>query len=392
MPPLSLEGGRYVLHEPIGQGALTVVWSAWDRHFGRLVALKLLPRSDAADPLRADEILDRVAATAGLVSEYIVRVQHVGRCDQSGLAYIDLELCEEFCQGTRRLGRSLATTAPRDVAEAARWVMQAAEGMSVAHAHGIYHRGLTPSAILVRPESRRAQVTDLGMPSVASAGAAGRSVDAQYRAPEEIAAEPMGEASRHAAAHEARVRGDVYRLGAILYELLAGHPPGAGEHGGAPAGVLAPMIGAPRRSPPRLRRTARGFLVPARLDRIVRKAMSVVPAARYASCAALADDLTRFLRNEPASVDRGRALAWPLLYVLYSRRHWRSAGLALSIAVSAVALASYAWAKREADGIAQQIASSAAELERGRAELQRVRSEVRATKAKQAATPARSSE
>jgi hypothetical protein len=131
----------------------------------------------------------------------------------------------------------------------------------------------------------------------------------------------------------------------------------------------------------RLRRSARGFLIPARLERIVCKAMAEDPAARYASCGALADDLARFLRREPASVDRDQRLAWIPLWL---GRRLGPAGLALSIAASLFGLGSYAWAQLEAHRIREQMAMAARELQRSRAELQRVQSELREAQAQRA--------
>jgi hypothetical protein len=131
---------RYLLHEPIGRSPIMRVWSAWDRHFGRLVALKLRSPMLQRDAARLPAVLDHAAAAACVVSEHLLRVQYVRCCPESGLAYIDVEICAEFGDGRRRLGRSLRATLPHDVAEAVRWIMQAAQAMSVAHAQAFEFR------------------------------------------------------------------------------------------------------------------------------------------------------------------------------------------------------------------------------------------------------------
>jgi hypothetical protein len=138
-------------------------------------------------------------------------------------------------------------------------------------------------------------------------------------------------------------------LGAILDELLAGGP----------------------------------FVVPAPLKRIVRKATAAIPAARYDSCAALADDLARFLRHESPSVDARRSFS---RLALWSRRNWRLISAALSIAISAAGLAGYTWMRLDAARVQQQIAASAEQLQRSRAELQRVQSELRALESQRASS------
>jgi eukaryotic-like serine/threonine-protein kinase len=264
--------------------------------------------------------------------------------------------------------------------------MQAAEGMAVAHANGVYHRSLSPSSVLIRPESRRAQVTDLGLsmhgmtharPSgdALRKGAAAASA-VRYRAPEESRADAVDRDAWPPTDHDGQVRIDIYRLGAMLYELLAGEPPplarGGASHASAGVGHRTGITSArpfgrwPRRAP--------GFRVPARLDRIVRKAMAYAPSDRYRSCSALADDLALFLRREPASGDASHYL---LRTYLWTRRHWRYVSAAASLAASAAAVGSYLWAKHEADQVHARVVMSAQELRGAQAELQRVKDALR---------------
>jgi serine/threonine-protein kinase len=375
-PPSILDNGRYVLHEPVGQGSTCVVWSAWDSRYRRLVALKVpLPHIQRDEQLLS-QILSEAAACAALASDHLIRVQHVGRCPATGLAYLDLELCAEFSDNRRRLARSAAKTAPRDVSEAVRWVMQAARGMAVAHAHRIYHPGLGLGSILIRPETRRAQVSDLG---VAPRGSAPDAGEVGLMAPEELERPTLLCTARSPAdSHQRRVRIDVYRLGAILYQLVSGAPPYAVRDGaGEPAAdVLAQQRKGP---PPRVRNAGRRhgsrLRAPARLERIVCKALERAPSDRYASCADFADDLGRFLGKEASSLDAERL---PLRLSLWSARRWRLLSAVLSLVLSLLGVGSYQWAKRKAEQTQREIALSRVELKAKQKQLQQLQVELRA--------------
>ena len=126
---------------------------------------------------------------------------------------------------------------------------------------------------------------------------------------------------------EADAASDQYSLGATLYELLTGRTPFVGVAGGRDLQPDPPGSGAA----PRLRSE-----IPADLETICLKAMAREPAGRYASCQELADDLRRWLRDEPIRARRPGRTEVARRWV---RRHWSAAGLAASLAACFLALA-----------------------------------------------------
>lgn len=360
---------RYELLELLGRGSSASVWHAYDKRLAREVALKIfhLGNEDREDLGRA---LREAKAASHIVSDHVVRIRDVAWGGARG-AYIDMELCADFVDGELVVGRSMAHTPARNLREAVRWVMEAAQGVQTAHELRVFHRDLKPDNILIRPASRSALVTDFGLARQplwreedddtplpgADLGRTWQEVQhyvgtPPYMAPEQaeglfrhlarLPRDPATAADPAALADENRLaRIDVYGLGAILYEALAGHPPyqpreATSDRTQEAMDVLSQVrTGAPPalRGQTRVLRSrgeGRRFRVPRRLERIVRKAMARQPRDRYATPTALARDLQRFLDNQPTSFERRR---YHERAVLWSARNWRPL-LASTLAVT----------------------------------------------------------
>jgi hypothetical protein len=175
--------------------------------------------------------------------------------------------------------------------------------------------------VLVTPHSRRARVADFGL-AVSSAntdvahpammllkrgpgGPVSVRGTPEYMAPEQARGLPLSLDPRSAADRAVLEAIDVWGIGAIAYDLLAGRPPWLAR---AAEDQTAWEVATSGERPPRLERTPGGARVPARLRRIIEKAMAPDPARRYATAAAVANDLQAFLERRPTTLDRARLL------------------------------------------------------------------------------------
>jgi serine/threonine-protein kinase len=307
--PMGQTIGPYTLISPIGQGGMGSVWLAerTDGRFQRRVAVKFL-RFAVASQGSAERFKREGTILARLTHPYISQLLDAG-VSPTGQPYLILEHVEgedivEYCD-RRRLG----------VEGRLRLFLDVLAAVAHAHANLIVHRDIKPSNVLVSKEGQ-VKLLDFGIAKLLEGegqeGAAtlltreaGSPLTPEYAAPEQVTGAPVTTAT------------DVYGLGVLLYVLLTGqHPLGPGPHWAAellkaitetepqpPSEVVALAADqaantAANRSTltDKLRRELRGDL-----DTIVAKALKKNPQRRYSSVSALAEDLWRYLRNEPIS-------------------------------------------------------------------------------------------
>jgi hypothetical protein len=206
--PGALLAGRYRLIAVIGHGGMGEVWRALDEQLHRDVAIKTLPAWAARTPATEERFRREALAVARLNQRRVAGVFDYLQAD--GVSFIVMELLD---------GESLAQRLDREpalpAAEAAEIVAQAAEGLQAAHDAGITHRDVKPANIMLTTHG--VKLVDFGLAATAwDAGltSTGMMVGTlAYLSPERAAGEPGTEA------------GDVYGLGVVLYEALAGRPP-----------------------------------------------------------------------------------------------------------------------------------------------------------------------
>ncbi len=319
--------GPYVVEGPIGRGGMGAVYRARHRSTGAVCALKvILAARLGADAPRAlarfrreAEVLARIDGHPG-----IVRVHAFGI--DAGLPWCAMELVS---------GQSLADrleAGTLDDLVAARLVADVARAVEHAHERGVLHRDLKPGNILVQsapgaPPSRP-RVVDFGLAYDAFADTLTRTGELvgtpAFMAPEQVARSRSG-SEEGAVGRRVGPATDVYGLGAVLYACLVGSPPFQASE---PVTLLWQLANEDP-TPPRATRPG----VAPGLEAICLRALEKDPARRYASAAAMADDLERFGRGEAVT-----ARAPGRLDRLRRRLRRRSRGALAAAAVAALAL------------------------------------------------------
>jgi len=292
--------GDYELLGEIARGGMGVVWRARQRRLNREVALKFVLPGALPGEVVARRFRQEAEVAARLSHPHIVAIYEVGEAD--GRYF----LCMEFAEGgslAQRLQQQ-GPSAPRAAAELA---VKLARALQHAHDRGVLHRDLKPENVLF-DRAGEPRVTDFGLAQLVNAPGnftfAGAPLGTpSYMSPEQAAGknENLTTAS------------DVYGLGAILYEMLSGQPPFAGE---VPVDVLRRVID---EEPPRLPGVNRD------LETICLTCLAKKPEARYRSAHRLAEDLERWLAGEPVQARRAsvseRTVKWmrrhPLLTALW---------------------------------------------------------------------------
>jgi serine/threonine protein kinase len=307
----ALEG--YELLEVLGSGGMGVVFKARQIGLDRLVAVKMLLSAASVNADQLARFRTEAEALARLQHPHIVQIHEVG--EHEGRPYIVME----YVPGPN-LARVIGGR-PQPAEEAARLVEVLAEALQAVHACGIIHRDLKPANILLKHPDKTPKITDFGLAKRLDGGSGQTRSGAILGTPSYMAPE------------QARGRGelgpatDVYALGVILYELLTGRPP---FEGASPAETIAQVLEEEPISPARLRPT-----LPRDLVTICLKCLEKDPRRRYASAAALADDLHRFLAGMPI---RARPVGAPERLWRWCRRRPQVAALTAATSVLAVAL------------------------------------------------------
>jgi eukaryotic-like serine/threonine-protein kinase len=291
--------------EVLGHGGAGVVYKAWHLRLDRPVAVKMLLAGPFARPQELERFVREAQAAAGLNHPNIVQIYEVGNAE--GRPYFTME----FVEGGS-LAQKLAGV-PQPVRQAATLTTTLAETVQVAHQNGIIHRDLKPANVLL---------TAAGIPKIADFGLARRMEDAVALTQ---SGTPLGTPSYMApeqAGGKTSAVGpvvDVYALGAILYELLTGRPPFRGESGAETVQQVLLQEPVP---PSRLNPT-----VPRDLETICLKCLRKEPDNRYASAAALSNDLTCFLEGRPIQARPLNRIArfarWCRRNPTLRRRSWR---------------------------------------------------------------------
>jgi len=252
--------GRYRLDRRLGSGGTAEVWQARDEQLGRDVAIKLLHRHLVPDERSRERFAGEARAVAALSHPGIVGIHDIVVSEDLAAIVLELVEGEPLCDRIAEDG-ALSPIAAAGIAA------QIADALQSAHDRGLVHRDVKPANVLLSADGR-ARLVDFGI--ARALDEPGRSMTMpgtimgtlRYMAPEQLSGQPASAAS------------DVYGLGAILYEMLAGRPP---YEAATPAGLVADQrVGAPAlpRTDPDLSTLAR-LALDRSLDRRPRSAGSV---------------------------------------------------------------------------------------------------------------------
>jgi serine/threonine-protein kinase len=335
-PRLGTEVGPYAIARLVGKGGMGAVYEARHTRLARRFSIKFLLPELAARPEILRRFENEAVAAGSLEHPNLVAVTDLGRA-ADGAPYLVME----FLQG-EDAARLLQRAGPLPAPRAADIVLQACRGIAVVHAAGIVHRDLKPENLFVTKAgdgSDLVKVLDFGIaklrPSDGQVGTRTGSTmgTAHYMSPEQ--ARGAGEVDAQA---------DVWSLGVVLYELLGGRRPFAGDDF---LNVVHQILSA---EPPRLDELRPNL--PRGLTAVVSRAMAKEPHARFPTVEALAAALAPFAGRSAtsyapasASITADGATSTPEAHVAATSmaaktapiRRWRRAGMALAFALAGVA-------------------------------------------------------
>ncbi|HEV8446681.1 MAG TPA: protein kinase [Gemmatimonadaceae bacterium] len=305
---------RYAIEHALGQGGMATVYLARDLKHDRGVAIKVL-KPELAAVLGAERFVVEIKTTAALQHPHILPLFDSGTADgflYYVMPYVEGETIRQKLNRETQFGIDDSVRIAREVADA----------LDYAHRHGVIHRDIKPENVLLH--DGRAMVMDFGIALAVSAAAGGRMTETglslgtpHYMSPEQATADK-----------DITPRSDIYSLGTVLYEMLAGEPP---HVGGSAQAVIMKIIADEARPVQELRRS-----VPPNVAAAVARAIEKVPADRFENAKAFADALANpaFTTVMAARGNAPRAAGVsPALF-------WSAAAIAL------VSLAGAAWSWR----------------------------------------------
>jgi serine/threonine protein kinase len=332
-PRATIVGGRYSLDHLIAEGGMALIYRGRHLELDQTVAIKLVLPELAFDVEATARFLNEARTIAKLRSPHVCRVLDSG-CSEPGRPFMVLEYLEG---GDLRKLLDVNSTVPVDTAVG--MVLEAAEALAEAHAHGIVHRDIKPENLFLARMADGTvtlKVIDFGICKHQNPGSRcftlrGKTLGSpHYMAPEQITSP-----------EEVDERADIWALGVVLYELLSGYQPFVGE-------TLTRLCAHVVHSPPRKPLRKCNPDVPAALERVVLRCLSKQPSERYASVVELAGALAPFCTRGGELMERIRRMSGQENVVLRSltplalnmeSRHFRPGRRWVGPTLSALAIA-----------------------------------------------------
>jgi TolB-like protein/tRNA A-37 threonylcarbamoyl transferase component Bud32/Tfp pilus assembly protein PilF len=312
------ELGDYELLEEVGRGGQGVVFRARQKSLNRTVALKVISLGQWASKAHLKRFRREAEAAASLDHPSIVPIYEVGERD--GQCYFSMKFVEggQLDEVVRRT--------PMSIRQAAQLIAKVARTVHYAHEHGILHRDIKPGNILL-DQKGEPHLTDFGLARLIE-------TESTVTRTMEVLGTPSYMAPEQAVGSNSVVSSvtDVYGLGAVLYQLLTGHPPFAG---GTTYETIKLLLDTEPKQP---------RLLNPKIDRdlstICLKCLEKDPKRRYSSALALAEDLEHWLKHEPIQARRTGIFTRGRKWV---RRNPTSALLAASLVALVAAAGWIVW-------------------------------------------------
>jgi len=326
--------GDYELLEEVGRGGQGVVFRARQKSLNRTVALKVISLGQWASKAHLKRFRREALAAASLDHPCIVPIHEVGERD--GCCYFSMQFVEggqldEVVKGT-----------PMSIRQAAELIAKVARTVHYAHERGILHRDIKPGNILL-DQKGEPHLTDFGLARLLES-------ETTVTRTLEVLGTPSYMAPEQAAGNNAELTSaaDVYGLGAVLYQLLTGHPPFAG---GTTYDTIKLLLDTEPR-PPRLLNPK----IDRELSTICLRCLEKDPKRRYSSALALAEDLEHWLKHEPICAKRSG--------ILTRGRKWvrRNPAIAALIAALVALAAAVSWNFWETELISRPLTKGIAVL------------------------------
>jgi Tol biopolymer transport system component len=317
VPVIGRTVSHYRILERLGEGGMGVVYKAEDTKLGRTVALKFLASDLTGDRDHRERFLREARVVSTLEHQNICTIHEIDETDD-GQVFISMA-----CYGGHTL-KDIIRSGPVEPGDAIRFGLQIARGLSVAHAAGIIHRDVKPGNVMVSPHGH-VRLVDFGLAKLAGQSSLTRTGHAvgtvAYMSPEQTRGEPADE------------RTDIWALGVILYEMVAGRRPFTGDSN------REVMRAIQRERPVPLSEAAPDS--PPQLSEIVSRALEKKAGGRYAKMDDMLSDL-RELALQLELNDESRTASWR-----YAQARERRLRVTAAISVAAVvALVTVWWTSR----------------------------------------------
>jgi serine/threonine protein kinase/Tfp pilus assembly protein PilF len=290
--------GHYRVLAPLGSGGMAQVYLAEDVRLGRQLALKVLSQRALGDDERLRRFEIEARAVSALNHPNILTIYDVGHAEGTEF------LATEYVDGVTL--RGLIARGPLDVYDALNISIQIAQAVGAAHEAGVIHRDLKPENVMVRPDGY-VKVLDFGLAKLTGQPPFWTDTSATTRLGDTSDGVILGTfnymAPEQARGSDLDARADLFSLGVLMYEMLAGSPPFTGATAAEAIGALL------FKEPEMLARTD----VPESLHRVVMTALRKDRDERYQTCAQLLQDLREHAQSLGRSVGESGSTAAPRL-------------------------------------------------------------------------------
>ena len=286
--------GRYEIRSKIAEGGMGEVYLALDTELNRTVAVKVLHEAVAANEQRMRRFIQEAQAASALNHPHILTIHEIGTIDKSkfiATEFIDGDtLRKRINNGSQKLNEILEIT------------IQTAGALAAAHAAGIIHRDIKPENIMVRPDGY-VKVLDFGLAKLSESSPFGGDAEAPTKAMVNTREGTIMGTANYMSPEQARgidvdARTDLWSLGVVLYEMISGRSPFAGQTATDSISLIV------QKDPVPLTRYVAD--VPAELERIVGKALTKDREDRYQTAKDLLVDLRNLKRKLEVNAELDR--------------------------------------------------------------------------------------